>query len=93
MAKIKKLAYFTIELIFNTIYGHIELFELFMGLTVLFQLTFIFIYSIFSKSFQFQQNKYIPNRPLISNFSLGGFKATSIVAKLGAPQRPWLLCG
>ena len=49
--KIKKLVYFTIELIFNTIYGHIELFELFMGLTVLFQLTFIFIYSIFSKKF------------------------------------------
>ena len=36
---------------------------LFMGLTVLFQLTFNFIYSIFNKNFQFQQNKQISNRP------------------------------
>ena len=39
--------------------------KLFTSLTILFQLTFTFIYSIFSKSFQFQQNKQIPNGPLI----------------------------
>ena len=39
--------------------------KLFTSLTILFQLTFTFIYSIFSKSFQFQQNKRIPNGPLI----------------------------
>ena len=44
---------------------------LFMSLIILFQLTFTFIYSTFSKkfslsakSFHFQQNKRIPNRPL-----------------------------
>ena len=36
---------------------------LFMDLTVLFQLTFTFIYSTFIKKIQFQQNKRIPNRP------------------------------
>ena len=35
---------------------------LFMIIIVLFQLTFTFIYSIFSKKFQFQQNKLISNR-------------------------------
>ena len=54
--------YFTIQLIFATIHGPIALFVLFMGPTVLFQLTFTFIYSNFSKSFQFQQNKWYPNR-------------------------------
>ena len=40
---------------------------LFIDLTVQFQLTFTFIYSIFSKKKknQFQQNKLIPNRPLV----------------------------
>ena len=42
--------YFTIQLIFTTIYGfHCTFFVLFMSLTVLFQVTFTFIYSTFSK--------------------------------------------
>ena len=45
--------------LFVIIYGFIALFS-----TVLFQLTFIFIYSIFSNKFQFQQNKRYPNKPL-----------------------------
>ena len=35
-----------------------------MGPTVLFQITFNFIYSTFSNNFQFQQNKRYPNTPL-----------------------------
>ena len=31
--------------------------------TILFQLIFTFIYNTFNKKFQFQQNKWIPNRP------------------------------
>ena len=38
---------------------------LFMDPTILFQLTFTFIYSTFAKFFQFQQNKRIPNRLLV----------------------------
>ena len=43
---------------------------LFMSFTILFQLIFIFIYSTFSKKFQFQQNKRIPNRPSETFLSL-----------------------
>ena len=50
--------YFTIQLICYY-YGFIAFFGI-----VLFQLTFIFIYSIFSNKFQFQQNKRYPNKPL-----------------------------
>ena len=39
---------------------------LFMGSIILFQLTFTFIYNTFSKKNQFQQNKQIPNRPLMT---------------------------
>ena len=35
-----------------------------MGPTILFQITFNFIYSTFSNNFQFQQNKRYPNTPL-----------------------------
>ena len=43
--------YFTIQLIFATTHESHCTLILFMGLTVLFQLTFIFIYSTFSKKF------------------------------------------
>ena len=44
--------YFFIQLIFATIYGLYCIFlALFINPTVLFQLTFIFIYSIFSNNF------------------------------------------
>ena len=44
--------YFIIQLIFATIYGpHCIFLTLFMNYTVLFQLTFIFIYSIYSNNF------------------------------------------
>ena len=44
--------YFIIQLIFATIYGpHCIFLALFMNPTVLFQLTFIFIYSIYSIKF------------------------------------------
>ena len=50
--KIKKSAYFTIQLIFATIYEpHYIFFILFMGLTVPFQLILTLIYSTFNKKF------------------------------------------
>ena len=36
-----------------------------MDTTILFQLTFTFIYRTLTKKFQFQQNKQISNKPLI----------------------------
>ena len=46
--------------------GSLHFLVLFMSLTVLFQLTFTFIYIVLlvKKKFQFQQNKQIPIRPL-----------------------------
>ena len=50
LVKIKSLAYFTTQFIFTTIYGSYDIFlVLFIGFTVLFQLTFTFIYSTFNK--------------------------------------------
>ena len=40
---IKIINYFTIQVIFTTIYGPPAFLALFMGLTILFQLTFTFI--------------------------------------------------
>ena len=45
-------------------------FVLFMGLTILFQLTFTFIYSIFSKKFLVSAKQRISNRSLKSKFLL-----------------------
>ena len=42
---------------------------LFIDSIVLFQLTFTFIYSTFSKKFQFQQNMRIPNKLLVMTYS------------------------
>ena len=60
--RIKKSGYFTIQLIFATIYGSYRTFwfYLYMGLIVLFQLIFTLIYNTFRKKFQFQQSKRIP---------------------------------
>ena len=50
--------YFIIQLIFVTIYGpHCIFLALFMNHIVLFQLTFIFIYSIFSNNFLVYANE------------------------------------
>ena len=43
--------YFTIQFIFATIYGPLHFSILFMGPTVLFQLTFTFIYNTFNNKF------------------------------------------
>ena len=51
LAKIKKSAYFAIQFIFATIHEPTVLLVLFMGPTVLFYLTFTFIYSTYSKKF------------------------------------------
>ena len=50
--RMKNENYFTIQLIFATIHeSHCTFLGLFMSSIVLFQLTFTFIYSIFSKKF------------------------------------------
>ena len=49
--RMKNENYFTIQLIFATIYDSIVLFDTIMNPTILFQLTFTFIYSIFSNNF------------------------------------------
>ena len=54
-----------IPFIFITIYEfHCSFLVQFIYPTILFQLTFPFIYSTFNKNFQFQQNKQISNTPL-----------------------------
>ena len=49
--RMKNENYFTIQLIFATIYDSIVLFDTIMNPTILFQLTFTFIYSIFNNNF------------------------------------------
>ena len=49
--RMKNENYFTIQLIFATIYDSIVLFDTLMNPTILFQLTFTFIYSIFNNNF------------------------------------------
>ena len=46
--------------------GPIAFFVLFMGLTILFQLLFSFIYSTFINKFSIQLNKLFPNK-LVEN--------------------------
>ena len=55
---------FTIQLIFATIHGPHCTFWYYLQISLYyFQLIFIFIYNTFNKKkFQFQQNKWIPNR-------------------------------
>ena len=55
---------------------------LFMSLTVLFQLTFTFIYSTFNKKFQFQQNKQILNKPLSNDTCTGNLFHTYMTTGL-----------
>ena len=49
--RMKNENYFIIQLIFATIYDSIVLFDTIMNPTILFQLTFTFIYSIFNNNF------------------------------------------
>ena len=49
--RMKNENYFTIQRIFATIYDSIVLFDTIMNPTILFQLTFTFIYSIFNNNF------------------------------------------
>ena len=49
--RMKNENYITIQLIFATIYDSIVLFDTIMNPTILFQLTFTFIYSIFNNNF------------------------------------------
>ena len=56
--RMKNENYFIIQLIFATIYGpHYIFLTLFMNYTVLFQLIFIFIYSIFNNNFLVYANE------------------------------------